>query len=110
MNHSYRLSNCGGRDNNFTLIRLIAATSVIWTHAFGIGDGVEREPLNEVFGITAGDIGVNVFFVLSGYLVSRSWAGKGWREFAWARLMRIFPALGVSTIVLVIVVAAWFTS
>jgi peptidoglycan/LPS O-acetylase OafA/YrhL len=110
VNKSYRLSDYRGRDNNFNLIRFLAATSVIWTHAFGIQGEVGHEPLNEVFGISAGEIGVNVFFVLSGYLVSKSWTGKSWQEFAWARCMRIFPALWVSTIVLVFLVAAWFTS
>lgn len=103
-----RLSAYKGRDNNFNLIRMLAATAVIVTHAFGITRNTAHEPMLRVFGIGQGDIGVDVFFFLSGFLVAKSWAGKTWLEFAWARCMRIYPGLAVSTIASVIVVALFF--
>ena len=55
-----------GRDNNFNIIRFLAATMVIWTHAFGLLGYTEFEPVHRIFGIGAGDLGVDIFFVLSG--------------------------------------------
>jgi peptidoglycan/LPS O-acetylase OafA/YrhL len=103
-----RLSDFKGRDNNFNLIRMLAATLVIVTHAFGITGNSRHEPVLRLFGIGAGDVGVDVFFLLSGFLVSKSWAGKAWWEFAWARCTRIYPALAVSTVISVAVVGAFF--
>jgi len=87
---------------------MLAATLVIATHAFGITGNTRFEPMVRVFGIGQGDIGVDVFFFLSGFLVSKSWAGKSWLEFAWARCMRIYPALVVSTVFSVLAVGMFF--
>ena len=99
-----------GRDNNFNLIRFLAATSVIWTHAFGLLQQTSREPVYHAFGIGAGDLGVDVFFVLSGYLVSKSWDGKTLAEFGWARFLRIYPGLWVSILITVMVAGLFFTN
>ena len=104
-----RLGDFRGRDNNFNLIRFIAATLVIWTHAFGLLDRTSLEPVFHTFGIGAGDLGVDIFFILSGFLVSKSWDGKTLMQFAWARCMRIFPGLWASILVSVLVVALLFT-
>lgn len=102
-----RLSDFRGRDNNFNLIRMLAALLVIEAHA--CGSTGHKELLQPIFGIGGGDLGVDVFFVLSGYLIAKSWTGKTWQEFAWARVMRIYPALWVSTFVSVLLVAAFFS-
>jgi peptidoglycan/LPS O-acetylase OafA/YrhL len=102
-----RLSDFRGRDNNFNLLRMVAALMVIEAHACGVTR--HPEPLGSILGISTGDFGVDIFFVLSGYLITKSWTGKTWKEFAWARLMRIYPALWVSTAVSILLVAAFFT-
>jgi peptidoglycan/LPS O-acetylase OafA/YrhL len=89
-----------GRDNNLNLIRMIAALAVIYTHAFGI-TRTENEPFLKLFGIGPGDVGVNVFFFVSGFLVTGSLANKSLAQFAWARMLRIYPGLWVSTLLLV---------
>ena len=104
-----RVGDFRGRDNNFNLIRFLAATMVIWTHAFGLLGHTEFEPVHRIFGMGAGDLGVDVFFVLSGYLVSKSLDGKTITQFAWARFMRIYPGLWAATLISVLVVAVFFT-
>lgn len=105
-----RLGDYSGRDNNFNLIRFLAATLVIWSHAdFGpLGRG-HVELVQRTFGLGLGDIGVDAFFILSGFLVSKSLDGKTLVEFAWARCMRIYPALWASIAISVLVVALVFS-
>src|SRR3954454_11258941 len=64
-----------GRYPNFDFIRLLAASSVIFSHSFLIGDGDERgEPLVRLLGPhnIIGIYGVHCFFMISGHLVTQS--------------------------------------
>jgi peptidoglycan/LPS O-acetylase OafA/YrhL len=98
-----------GRDNNLNLLRLLAATAVVYGHAFGTVGATATEPFYHLFGIGTGDIGVDVFFTISGFLIARSLASKDLVHFAWARVMRIYPALWVSGVVLVAVAGLAFS-
>jgi peptidoglycan/LPS O-acetylase OafA/YrhL len=98
-----------GRDNNLNLLRLLAALAVIYTHAFGMTGNSDKEPFLAVFGIGPGDLGVDIFFLISGMLVTKSLAGRTLGQFVWARASRIYPGLWVSTVALVLV-AAFFWS
>ena len=63
------------RHNNFDALRLVAAISVIFSHAFLIGEGrQDGEPLMRLTGgqTILGVVGVFVFFTISGYLVTQS--------------------------------------
>jgi peptidoglycan/LPS O-acetylase OafA/YrhL len=54
---------------------------------------------------------VDVFFVLSGYLISRSMVERGdLVAFAWARVLRLVPALLVMSLVLAFVLGPFVTS
>jgi len=99
-----------GRDNNLNLMRFLAAALVMVNHAFGITGHTATEPFYRVFELGGGDIGVDVFFVLSGFLVTRSWEGKPLPAFLWARCMRIYPGLWVSVLVTVILAGACFAT
>jgi peptidoglycan/LPS O-acetylase OafA/YrhL len=103
-----RLSDFRGRDNNFNLLRIVAATLVVAAHAASPGGGPSVDPTQRLFGIGAGDLGVDIFFVLSGFLVTKSFAGKPLAEFAWARVMRIYPGLWTSTVLTVVVAGLFF--
>ena len=86
------------RSNNFDALRLLAATAVIFSHAFLLSQGTEaHEPLKWLTGQTIlGIVGVFVFFVISGYLVTQSSeaTGSAWR-FAAKRALRIWPGLAL---------------
>src|SRR4051794_2006572 len=65
-----------GRANNFDVLRLVLAVMVIFSHSFPLlwGDN-SREPLMRLTGgqITAGELAVAGFFILSGFLITKSW-------------------------------------
>ena len=98
-----------GRDNNLLLLRMLAASAVVYGHAFGYTQHTVSEPFHHIFGIGVGDVGVDAFFIVSGFLIAKSFVRKDLISFAWARIMRIFPALWVSTGVLILVIGLFFT-
>ncbi len=80
--------------DNFLLLRFIAAALVIYGHAYAITGGTG---LPEIFswlgwGTYAGSIGVDLFFVVSGFLVTGSFLRRNLVEGVWARVVRIVPA------------------
>ena len=77
--------------NNFDLLRLFAALLVLWSHAHTLAG--RPEPLLLSWA-TLGPVGVFIFFVISGYLVSISWnADPNIGRFLARRLLRLIPAL-----------------
>src|SRR5579884_38891 len=104
----------GHRRNNFDTLRLIAALSVLFSHSFLIAEGTEeREPFVWLSGhqCVLGLVGVFVFFVISGYLVTASWcrtpAPFG---FTLRRFLRIFPGLAVNTLICGLVIGPLLTA
>ena len=85
------------RQNNFDALRLVAATSVIFSHAFFLGEGTqESEPLMRLTGgqTILGVVGVFVFFTISGFLVTQSFEATGSpARFLMKRALRIYPGL-----------------
>jgi len=101
-----------GRDNNFNLLRFIAATMVIWSHSFplALGPG-DNEPLRSSLGVTFGSIAVDIFFVSSGYLIAASlMSSKNIFRFAWARFLRIYPGLIVATVLTVVFIGVFIST
>ncbi|MGL4278968.1 MAG: acyltransferase family protein [Albidovulum sp.] len=93
-----RLSGvCAGRDNNLNLIRMVAAASVLVSHAYPISLGRGAgEPLEELLGRSLGAVAVTVFFVISGFLITRSFdRGQSFAHWAQSRFLRLFPGLFV---------------
>jgi peptidoglycan/LPS O-acetylase OafA/YrhL len=78
MTTNYRL-------RNFDTIRLIAAASVVFSHAFLISDGHEKnEPFVRLTGYIIGINGVFVFLIISGFLVTQSLkTSSSLRNFSW---------------------------
>jgi len=101
-----------GRNNNFNLIRLIAALSVIFSHSVAVlGLPPEREIFFGRLGFSLGEMAVDVFFVTSGFLVTGSLVGRGSLvAYLWARALRIYPALWVMLLLTVFGLAPALTS
>lgn len=78
-----------GRLKSIDMIRAFAAAGVVLHHALG--------------GLTIGMIGVDFFFVVSGFVIFHSARGRGSGDFLTARLWRIFPIYWIA-------VAPWLVS
>ena len=82
------------RNNNFNFLRLLFASLVLVSHGVEIVDGDRhREPLTYLFGThSLGELAVDGFFLLSGYLIIRSWQHKPvLKDFLLKRIRRIYP-------------------
>jgi len=101
-----------GRDNNFNLIRFVAAILVLFTHSFALSIGTgDAEPFKGTLGMTLGVVAVDIFFISSGFLITSSMlARNNLLAFAWARILRIYPALIVAIIFCVFIIGLFFTT
>ncbi len=78
------------KNNNFGAVRLIAALFVMAGHMHILAG----KTVPVFYGMPVQEIGVSIFFVIGGYLISKSWIKS--RDFAGyicRRCFRIFPAL-----------------
>jgi peptidoglycan/LPS O-acetylase OafA/YrhL len=100
------------RNNNFHLIRMVAASMVLVSHSVAIATGkVELEPWRAWLGLTPGSVAVDIFFVVSGLLVSQSLdRRKDAKSFVLARFFRIWPGLLVALLLTVFGLALWFNT
>lgn len=87
------------RANNFDGLRLLAAISVIFSHAFLLAEGrQDNEPVMLLTGGQSilGVVGVFVFFIISGFLVTQSFeATPSALRFLMKRALRIYPGLAM---------------
>ncbi len=108
-----RLSSYNGsRDNNFNLLRFLAATAVVVTHANPVVLGFDAiEPLYAETGYTLGHLAVNVFFIVSGFLIAKSLlSDNDVFDFVAARALRLIPGLLVATIVTAFIIGPMVTT
>ena len=91
-----------GEMNNFNFIRLIASIMVVFSHSFYIFSKQSKDPLHVISGgvYTFGNVGVYIFLIVSGYLISQSIQNStSIINFIWRRIIRIFPALWVMILI-----------
>lgn len=101
-----------GRENNFNAIRIAAALAVIVSHSYPIALGPTAvEPLHDLLGFSLGALGVKIFFVISGFLILKSFMNrKSTGAFAMARVRRIFPGLAVVALLAAFLLGPLLTS
>ncbi len=94
--------------NSFDLLRLIAASAVLWSHQHALL--TLPEPVVPGLATTYGGFGVYIFFAISGYLNAGSLLrGQSSPRFLLNRVLRIYPAL-VACVVFMICLGAAATS
>lgn len=97
--------------NSFDALRLVAAVMVIMAHSYPLLNKGGLDPLpGWTGGYDGGTLAVNLFFVLSGFLVTRSAEYRGITEYFLARALRILPALVVAIILQAFVLGPLVTS
>jgi peptidoglycan/LPS O-acetylase OafA/YrhL len=103
------------RTNNFNLLRFLFASLVIVSHASELKYGYanrDQELLIYMFGtITFGNLAVDGFFILSGFLILKSWNDRPEvHHFIRSRILRIYPGFLACSLVCSFIVAPVFSS
>lgn len=104
--HDYRFNN------NFDFLRILAALLVILSHSYALSGNGALEPLGYLTNtISLGYIGLIMFFVISGYLISTSYHRdpSPYRYF-WKRFLRIVPGLTVAVLFTIFVIGPLVTT
>lgn len=93
-----------GRDNNLNLIRFFCAFLVLFSHSYALTKTSEsHEPLSYLANISLGSVAVDIFFIISGFLITKSYINKTTlTSYIKARALRIYPALIPMTIFCII--------
>ncbi|MGF6401164.1 peptidoglycan/LPS O-acetylase OafA/YrhL [Pseudomonas frederiksbergensis] len=85
------------KDNNLNLLRLVAALMVLYAHSFAF---YGNAPTSFLGLASYGGLGIAIFFVISGYLIVKSWDfDPSPMSFIIKRSLRIFPALIVVVLI-----------
>jgi peptidoglycan/LPS O-acetylase OafA/YrhL len=96
------------RRNNLDAIRLGGALMVVLGHSYVLSGKPVAPPV--IFDVPIHTLGVFVFFIISGYLITKSWLRRPqWKSYLAARSLRIFPALIVAVLMSVFVLGPVFT-
>jgi len=92
-----------GRNNNFDIIRFVAATLVVYYHSFPLAAGNNKGDIVSSLADgrwNTGALAVSTFFIVSGFLITQSFTyQKNLLTFFWARFLRIFPGLFIALLV-----------
>ncbi len=83
-------------NNNFDFLRLVGALLVILYTSYSLLGTHDPDPLHVLTGgvLDTGKLGVAIFFIISGYLITKSWdKRRNVSRFIWARFLRLVPAL-----------------
>jgi peptidoglycan/LPS O-acetylase OafA/YrhL len=96
------------RENNFDFIRLLLSVLVIFSHSYALGTGSEiTEPFNRLTHnqVTGGDIAVDLFFVISGFLITASYERTASiAGYLKKRILRIYPGFVAAMLIDLLIV------
>ena len=99
------------RDNNFTLLRLLAAFTVVLAHSWSALGINGRDFVYDYVGREIAEMALDMLFVTSGFLVTASLFNRGdLTHFLWARALRLFPAMWLMVPLTVFVLAPALTT
>ena len=97
----------------FDLLRIVAALGVVLTHSFELTDHAGDRPMTHIgrFSLAFGNVGVYIFFIISGFLVSSSLdRSRKPSVFLRNRGARIFPGLICVTVLTVFLLGPLMTT
>lgn len=102
-----------GQTNNVLILRLLAASLVVYGHAFALAAPCSScfDFVTRYFGYRySGDVGLDILFVISGFLVTASYDSRNnLFGFVESRALRLLPALWVC-LILTVAVGAYFSN
>ena len=93
-------------NNNFGLLRLLAAYFVLISHSFAVLQKPLEQPALWYNGknIIFSGVGLDIFFTISGFLVTQSlFNSDSLKHYLWKRALRIFPALVAANLVCILI-------
>jgi peptidoglycan/LPS O-acetylase OafA/YrhL len=101
--------------NHFNFLRLAMALLVIWSHSFALYYGSEdHEPISLLLNgaYNSGNIGVRVFFAISGFLITISFLrSRSLLSYLKKRVARIYPgflvAFAICTLLIIPLFSTW---
>lgn len=100
-----------GHDNFFTPLRFIFAFMVLIGHGFIVSSRDLMGEPHVFYDYTFSYLAVNLFFIASGFLVTKSMLYRGdLAEFTSARILRIFPALIIHVLFVMFLVGPFVTN
>src|SRR5262245_2583973 len=101
----------GTRENNYTLLRLLFALAVLVGHAYPItGNGSDPLSARLLPATWVGGVAVSGFFVISGYLVTASFQKRGAFYFIASRVLRLYPAIIMYSVLMIILIGPLFAN
>lgn len=102
------------RQDNFLLLRFIAASMVIYGHGLAVANVKGASPdlfIRLGWGTYSGTLAVYIFFVVSGFMITGSYLRRRHLvDFLWARLLRIYPAYFCCLVISAFVLGAIYTT
>ena len=92
------------KQNNFNILRLIFASTVIISHSYPLTNNIEIFSKITNNQIDLGSISVEIFFIISGYLIFTSLhCSKSIISYLWKRILRLFPALVIMLLITILI-------
>lgn len=88
-----------GRLYSLDLLRFAAAISVTAYHHAPLFERVRGVAGDSPSGFRFGYLGVELFFMISGFVIALSVQGRGWRSFLVHRAIRLYPTFWVSLLI-----------
>lgn len=100
-----------GHDNFFTPLRLLFASLVVFGHTYAVALRDSTAEPHMIYHYTFSYLAVNLFFIASGFLVTKSMVYRGdTPSFISARALRIFPALIAHVLFVMLIIGPLGTS